>query len=148
VLHQSLWQEARLDLPLVAQPGAVQRPCQLLTRGSAGDQPLPDWSPDCPMTSCWSSECNGHGRKRAGNGESIYTTQNALVCSSGCFFGLPSALLGGLANGLFFGLLSGLCFVPIGWLHRAQAQRLTRTVRQKHAGDSAHRSCPLARYLR
>jgi hypothetical protein len=42
VLQQSLWQEARLDLPLVAQPGAVQRPYQLVARGPTGDQPLPD----------------------------------------------------------------------------------------------------------
>jgi eukaryotic-like serine/threonine-protein kinase len=42
VLHKSLWQEARLDLPLAAQPGAVQRPYHLVTRSTAGDELLPD----------------------------------------------------------------------------------------------------------
>src|SRR5712691_6843879 len=42
MLEQSLWQAARLDLPLTSQPGAVQRPYQLATRGSLGDQLLPD----------------------------------------------------------------------------------------------------------
>jgi hypothetical protein len=42
VLQKSLWQEARLDLPLAAQPGAVQRPYHLVARGPDGYQSLPD----------------------------------------------------------------------------------------------------------
>jgi hypothetical protein len=45
VLHQSLWAKARLDLPMLDRPGAVQRPYGLHERGPLGDQPLPAGTP-------------------------------------------------------------------------------------------------------
>jgi hypothetical protein len=46
VLHQSLWAKARLDLPMIDRPGAVQRPYGLHERGPEGDHPLPAGTAD------------------------------------------------------------------------------------------------------